>query len=147
MTDSNRKSNVKTGPWFLGLLCVSLTVMSLMACVAAIPVAVHYYKSSKHFTAIVQVNAKAADVFQTALRIVGENPDIKLLKKDDEKLMVEAKKGELFASIKTTAISNNQTQLVATADAGEKEEDKKLALQVVTRICDELGVKYTVVEN
>ena len=147
MNDGNPKSNVKLGLRFLGLLCVSVTLMSLMACVAAIPLAVHHYKSSKYSTAMVQVNAKAADVYQTALRIVEENPDIELLKKDDEKFMAEAKRGELFASIKAVPLSENRTELVATADAGEKEEDKKLALQVATRICDELGVKYTVVEK
>jgi hypothetical protein len=118
-----------------------------MACVAAIPVAVHYYKSSKYSTAMVQVKAKVADVYQTALRIVEEKPELKLLKKDDVKFMVEAKEGELHANVKAVAISDNQTQLVVTADAGKKEADKKLALQIVTNICDELGVKYTVVEK
>lgn len=130
----------------LGVLFTFLTVTSFVACVAAVPVAVRYYKSSKFQTATVQVNAKAEDVYRTALRLIDEDPQIKLLKKDDKKFMVEAEKGELQGSIKTTSISEKQSQLVVTADAGEKEEDKKLALRIVTRICDKLGVKYTVVE-
>jgi hypothetical protein len=130
----------------LGVLLTFLTVTSFLACVAAVPVAVRYYKSSKFQTATVQVNAKAEDVHRTALRLVDEDPEIKLLKKDDKKFMVEAEKGELHGTIKTTSISEKQSQLVVTADAGEKEEDKKLALRIVTRICDKLEVKYTVVE-
>jgi hypothetical protein len=106
-----------------------------------------YHQATKHHTATVQVNAKAEDVYRTALSLVEEDPEIKLLKKDDDKFMAEAEKGELSASIKAAPIGDNQTQLVVTADAGKKEEDKKLALRVVTRICDRLGVKYTVVEE
>jgi len=72
---------------------------------------------------------------------------LKLLKKDDEKFVAEGEKGELNATIMATPLDDKKTQLIVTADAGKKETDKKLALQIITNICDKLGVKYTVVEK
>ena len=129
-----------------GIFFVLVVAAFLLSCVAAVPVII-YYQSTKHFTATVQVDAKAEDVYQTALRIVEEQPNVKLVKKDDEKLIVEAKLEEKEGSIKAVPISANKCQLIATADAGDKEADKEMALRIVKRICDELGVKYTVVEK
>ena len=144
--ESNRIKKIKSGLRMLGLFCIFVTVITQLACVAAIPIII-YAKSTKHHTATVQIDAKAKDVYDTALGLVEADPEIKLLKKDDEKLFVEVEKGKLHASIKATSVKEKQTQLIVTADAGEKEEDKELALRVVTRICDKLGVKYTVAKE
>ena len=146
MTNAIRKIKARFGLRVLGVFFIFLVVIYLLGCVAAIPVII-YYKSTKHFTATVQVDAKAEDVYQTALRIVEENPNVKLVKKDDEKLLVEAELEEKEGSIKAVPISANQCQLIATVDAGDKEADEEMALRIVKRICDELGVKYSVVEK
>ena len=130
----------------LGVMLTLLTVISLMACVAAIPVVV-YKQATKFHTATVEVNAKANDVYRTALLIIEEDPELKLLKKDDEKFVAEAEKGELNATIMATQLDDKKTQLIVTADAGKKETDKELALQIITNICDKLGIKYTVVDK
>jgi len=133
-------------PRLLGSLLVLLAVMSMLACVAAVPDVVNY-KYTNHHTATVQVDAKADEVYHTALRLVEEDPDLKLLERDDEKLLVEAEKGELHASVAVAPLGDKQAQVVVTADAGDKEEDKELALRIITSLCDRLEVKYTVVEK
>jgi len=134
-----------------GVLLTFLTLMSLVGCIAAVPVAIRYYKSTKFQTATAQVNAQAVDVYHTAIRMIQQRPDIRIVKQDDEKLMVEIERGEKYASIKTAPLDSGQTHLVVTADADveekDKEEDKELALKVVQLICDELGVEYTVVKE
>ncbi len=130
---------------FLGVMLTLLTVISLLACVAAIPVMV-YKQTTKYHTATVKVNVKANEVYRMALFIIEKDPELKLLKKDDEKFVVEAEQGELNATAMATPLDNKQTQLIVTADAGKKESDKELALEIITDICDKLGVKYTVVE-
>jgi hypothetical protein len=65
-----------------------------------------------------------------------------------QKNMPVVKRAEKYASIKAAPLDGGKTQLVVTADADveekDKEEDKELALKIVTAICDELGVSYTV---
>ena len=123
-------------------------MISMLACVAAIPVIIHY-ESTKHYTATVQVNAKPQAVYQTAIRVIEGKPDVEIAKKDEAKLLVEADRGKKQSvSIHAASVDANKTQLIVTADAGEKQqEDKELALKVVKAICDELGVNYTVVKK
>jgi hypothetical protein len=130
----------------LGPIVVFATALAFWGCPVLIPVVI-YKQSTKHHTATVQVNKKADDVYGTAIQLLEDNPEIKVLEKDDEKRAVEAEKGELFASVSATPIDGGKTQLVVTADAGKREEDKELALKIVTKICDALGVKYTLVED
>jgi hypothetical protein len=125
----------------------SFAIVSSWACVAAIPVII-YHQATKMQTATVQVNADANNVYQTARRLIQERTDIEILKQEDDKRTIEIKKAEKYASIKATPLDGGKTQLVVTADADteekEKEEDKELALKIVTAICDELGVSYSV---
>jgi hypothetical protein len=123
-----------------------LMIMFLMACPVVIPIVV-YKKATKFHTATLEVNVKANDVYRAALLIIEEDPELKLLKKDDEKFLAEAEKGELNATIMATQLDDKKTQLIVTADAGKKETDKELALQIITNICDKLGIKYTVVDK
>ena len=86
--------------------------------------------------------------YTTALHLIKKDAEVKLLKKYDEKRIVEAEKGKLSAIDKAKPRGKKMTELIATADAGgEKGEDKKLALKVVKKICDELGVTHMVNEK
>jgi hypothetical protein len=64
---------------------------------------------------------------------------VKIETQDDEKLLVEVTKGELFASIHAESLEKGGTQLIVVADAGDKEEDKDLALRVVQQVCEAIG--------
>jgi hypothetical protein len=110
--------------------------------------AIAYKKGTKFNKATVQVQAAANDVYSTAIGVINDDPAIELLKKDDEKLKAEARKGKLLAKIEVKKLDNGNTKLIVKADAGkDKKADKELALRIVKRICDTLGVKYVVNEK
>jgi hypothetical protein len=128
---------------------------SFFSCVLAIPVIIHHM-GSKIETATVQVPATADSVYQAALKLIQKNDGLEIIKQEDDDRSIEIKKAKKFASIKATEIDSGKSQLTVSADADteekkgdedkdkDKEEDKELALKIITAICNELGVKYTV---
>ena len=130
---------------------VSSVVLSLLMFIflsGFIPIAIIAYKKGTKFnTAKVQVQAAANDLYSTAIGVINDDPDLELLKKDDKKLTAEAKKGKLLGKIEVKKLDSGNTELIVKADAGKKEADKELALGIVKRICETLGVKYEVVEK
>ena len=143
---------VKRNPWrkVYYVLLFSVAIVSMLACVAAIPVII-YQQATKTQTATVQVNASADEVYQTAIRLIQQRPDIQILEQQDDKRTIEIQRAEKYASVKATPLDGRKAQLVVTADADteekEEEEDKELALKIVKGICDELGVSYTVARD
>ena len=102
-------NKAKCGAKLLGLTFVLLAMISMLACVAAIPVIV-YYESTKHYTATVQVNAKPQAVYQTAIRVIEGKPDVEIEKKDEAKLLVEADRGKKQSvSIHAASVDANKT--------------------------------------
>jgi regulation of enolase protein 1 (concanavalin A-like superfamily) len=117
----------------------------MFSCVAAIPLVIHK-KRADQYTATVTIRADAKDIYNTALLIVEESSDIELLKKNDENLAVEARKGKQFASVVIKQLYRGRTLLTVITDSGEGYDmDEELALRVTKRICDKLGVEYRVV--
>ena len=142
---SKRKNRIAKR--FLGYLIAVFTTISLLGCIAAVPVAVHYYKSSKYFTATLQINEKADTIYQIIIREIQETPDVQIKERDDEKFHVEVTKGEQYGSFKVNSISKKVSNVIITVDAGEKEEDKLLAKKVVKRICDEIKAPCKTIED
>ena len=132
---------------FQAWIVSALAVLFLTSCIVAVPALITHFSSSKEETAIVQIPAEPRAVYDAAVRLTEKNPEIELVKKDDKKLLVEARRGDLFASVKANKIENDQTQLVVMADAAGTADNRELALRIATKICDELGVKYTVAEE
>jgi hypothetical protein len=97
----------------------------------------------------VLVKKSPETVYAAMNKVLDSYPDVKVLNKDDEKYLVEASRGKNKVSAKATAYgSGGLTQLVVTADAGEKgQSDEDLALRVVTMVCDELGVQYKIIDG
>ena len=130
---------------------ISSVVLSLLMFIflsGLLPVAVIAYKKGTKFnTAKVQVQAAADELYSAALGIIYDDPAIELRKKDDKKMKVEGRKGKLLAKIEVKALDSGTAELIVKADAGKKKADKELALHIVERICDILGVKYEVVEK
>jgi len=120
-------------------------LIALVGCFAAIPVAVVYYEDKHRYTATADVTASAANVYDAADRVVGADASLKITKKDDKGLLLEADKGGQFVSIKASALPDGKTRLVVMADKAAKAAD--LAVDLVKRICDSLGVTYTLVKS
>jgi hypothetical protein len=131
---------------FMAWTAMALVFGFLTSCILAAPAIVRHFSSSKEETAIVQIPARPIAVYTTALKLIEQNPEIELVKKDDQKLLVEAKKGNIFASVKANPANSDKTQLVIMAETGGTADKKELALRIATKICDQLGVKYTIVE-
>ena len=136
--------------WMVRPVAVFLLVSALSAlaaCVAAIPAAVVYYEDEHRYTATADVKASAANVYAAADRVVNADTSLDITKKDDKGLLLEAKKGSQFVSIKAAALPSGKTRLVVMADKDVKGADKTLAVDLVKRICDSLGVTYTLVKS
>jgi len=73
--------------------------------------------------------------------------NLKITKKDDQGFLLEADKRGQFVSIKATALPDGKTRLVVMADKEAKAADQTLAVNLVKRICDSLGVTYTLVKS
>ena len=150
MNDSNRNIRSILNPGFIGLLAMLSVAFSIMSCVAIPVAAVIYYQSTKHFTATVEMDANADEVFNVAVAVAKNNPQLNITKQDNPSFLLEAEEKETgrFASLKVVSLGKEKSQLIVTADAGlKKKEDKALALQVVTRVCEVLGVPYSLVKN
>lgn len=107
------------------------------------------YKKSKEFnTSTVQVQEYANNVYKAILKVIKETDGLVLVKKDDEDRKVEAKKGDLRAKITVNVLGEGATELVVKADAGkDKDADRELSLRIVKRVCEEIGIKYEVIEE
>ena len=168
MTKKNFKQEDGFGLRLVGRLVIFLMVMSFLGCVAAIPV-VYYEIEHKGFVVTAQLDVKADKVYQTAVELIENPPESETLpefiktekiKKDDKKLSITFdavfKEGTHHDRVNVTAIGANRSQIVAVADisfkkgaekSSKKDAEKSSALQIVKGICNELGVKYTLVKG
>ena len=122
-------------------------LLALAGCFAAIPAAVVYYEDDHRYTATADVEASAASVYAAAERVVFADDSLKFTKRDEKGLLLEADKGGQFVSIKAAALTKGKTRLVVMADKDVKGADQTLAVDLVKRICDSLGVTYTLVKS
>jgi hypothetical protein len=128
-------------------LVIVSALTALAGCVAAIPAAVVYYEDKHRYTATADVEASAANVYAAAQRVVRADASMDITKEDDKGLLLEAKKASQFVSIKAAALPDGKTRLVVVADKEAKGADQTLAVDLVKRICDSLGVTYTLVKS
>jgi hypothetical protein len=133
----------------LSLLAVCLLLMTAAGCItAAVMGTVVYVVSKMEYTATVEVKAKPAEVYAAMLRILQSRPDVEVVKRDDAKYLLEVKKGNNKATGQVSVTEAGTTQLKVSAMEYETEASHQdLAFQIVTNVCKELGVKYTVIEK
>lgn len=109
---------------------------------------VHVIRSARGETATVTVEASPAEVYAAMLQIVEDDPDIVLDDKDDEKMTVSVSRGEETASASVKLMDSGHTELTVKAKSPEgREESTDLARRAATRVCEELGVTYKLVEK
>jgi hypothetical protein len=134
----------------VGALLISALFFSLCGCIAAIPVAVKYMKDKQQYSAKAELPAPAEKVYAAAVSL-SEEKDLKILKKDDAKLMIEVTDGKQTASLTAVSVGSEKTEITVTASIPEaqerKTEEKELALRVIDKVCERLGVTYTIVEQ
>ena len=155
MMSNKRNSGVTMK--FLGYLITVVTAISFFACIAAIPVAIKYAKSKEGYVAEAEIPAPAEKVYRAAISLAEERaPVVKILKKDDAKLLLEVTDDIQKASFKAESISQEKTAVIVKADVPkvegkekeyEKEREKELALRIIDNVCGKLGVKYTIINQ
>ncbi len=131
------------------VILLLLTVIVLHGCItSAIIATIAVIRNDSGHTATVEVDRTPAEVYSAMLRIVDRTPDITIKKRDDDKRRLKVSRGKNNADAKVKLHDDGRTLLTVTADAGEKDKkDEDLALEIVEKICDELGVKYKIVEK
>ena len=134
--------------WFIGLGITGLLAIALIGCVAAIPIAIHYYKTSTGYVATAEVKQPAKDVYAVMVKEAeGAGPGMKIVKRDDSHRLIEISDGTQSASIKVIEEEGKETQIVVTASLVEREKGKELALGVLLFLCNKYGEQCKVLEE
>lgn len=130
---------------YLMLISILLVLQGCVVFLSSVATVI-YMKSSSHLTTAVLIKENPQNVFLAMNKVLQDNPDIIVGNKDDNNLLIEASRGSNKVTAKATRFSSGITQMIVTADAGEKgQTDEGLALKVVELVCKELGVEYEVV--
>ena len=138
--------------WQLAVISILLTVSSLSGCiflpggtVVDSALVVHTAGSKKH-TAAVQVPLAASEVFATIVRLIEDKPDWQIDNRNDKAFLIEVAKGSRSLTGQVTDLGAGRSLLYVWADAGESGvTGEEMATSMVEVVCDELGVKYELV--
>lgn len=132
-----------------GVLVMLVAMISMMACVAAIPLAIKYYKDQNQITAKAETTVPAEKVYATAVSIA-EEKDVKILKKEDDKFYLEVTDGVQTASFKAEVTDKGTTAITITASIAaeepaeqKKEQEEELAHRIMNWICQRLNAQCT----
>lgn len=102
-------------------------------------------KSAGYDAATVVLDADAGKVYSTAVGLLEKNPKVVVTKKDDAKLTIAFKQGDWASEMRITEFGDHISQLLIVSGAGPGEASgTSVVLEAVKRVCDQLGVKYTV---
>ncbi len=132
-------------------LCVAaltLTLVAMQACMLLIPVLIiKYMRTSDHYTATAQIPVAAEKVYATAVALADEK-GLQVATKDAAAMKIEVTDGVQKASLKAVRLANRRTEVTVIADVPKGRDEtaleKELALRVISRVCDRLGVSYSV---
>ena len=132
----------------VSVLLLLLAVLVMQGCITATAVAIIAATTGAGHTATVEVEKTPQEVYGAMLRIVNEDPDIKLESRDDAKYCLKASRGKNRVEGCAKLLDNGMTELVVKATAREKGRTyEDLALKSVQRVCSELDVPYKVVQK
>lgn len=107
-----------------------------------------YTQGVRQHTAMLQIHLPPAEVYNALLKVVANRPDLKLLNKNAQRLLIEIEKEGQFLSAQATSLSENQTLLFLWADAGKSgRTGQDLARSATEEICKQLAVECISKEN
>ena len=140
----------------VGLTVVVLvTAISLMACVAAIPVAIYYFKAPNAYVAQADTKRSADEVYALVAQLTGEakaEGRVEILDRDDEKRMIKITDGVQIAAVKVMPLDKRTSRINVVADVpsdeeGEEDKETELAARIMKRLCEEANAKCEFVEE
>jgi hypothetical protein len=103
-------------------------------------------------TITAEIPRSAADIYATAMRITEEDAETNyaVTEKDEAKhfLRAESKDGTWWFEMTLIPLDEHNTQLIMVGvSPGDEAEQRNRGLIAVERICNDLGVRYKVIEN
>ena len=133
----------------IGTIVMMSVLLGMTSCItAATIVTISYIKSRMEHTAVVLLDASPAEVYRAMEQVAAAKDGLIIKSQDPEKHTMKVQKDKNTVTAQAKRLENGKTQLkvTATADADEFSHED-LALLVVGRVCDTLGVRYEVVEK
>lgn len=138
--------------WQLFIL-ITLSMFAALSGCTALPggsvvesaLVVHTAGSKKH-TAAVQVPVAASEVFVAIVGLVEVHSDWLIESRNDKAFLIEVAKGSQSLTGQVTDLGAGRSLLYVWADAGDSGvTGEEMATTVVRGVCDELGVKYELI--
>lgn len=106
---------------------------------------VHTAGAKKHTTAV-QIPLAAEEVFATIVRLIEERPNNIIENRNDKAFLIEIEEDGRSLTGQVTRLGPDRSLLYVWVDAGNTGlTGQELATDVVELVCDELGVKYELV--
>lgn len=107
-----------------------------------------YTSGASQFTAAVELQAPADEVFAAMISVIKGNPDVEIASRNDKAYLVEVKKEkERRFTGQVTRLGSGDSLLYIWANAGSSgQSGQEMAINAVELVCDELGVDYELVQ-
>jgi hypothetical protein len=107
-----------------------------------------YTSGASQYTAAVELQVPADEVFEAMVRVIKGHPDIEVVERKDKAYMIEvAQAPERRITGQVTSLGSGSSLLYIWADAGSSgRTGREMAISAVEIICDELGVDYELVQ-
>ena len=142
---------VRTKRFLLGTTFALAVLVCLSGCIAVATIAtIAYVKSRLEHTAVVELDVTPQEVYGAMERVAAATTGLEFKKQDPINFIMKVKNlnNNNVVMAQAKLLDNGKTQFKVTASAKEEElRNEELALGVVELVCDELGVKYKVVEE
>ena len=130
----------------LGAICLFAACSLLPGGQVTDSATVVYSAGAKKHTAAVQVPVAAPEVYASNVRLLEEKDGLDFQSRNDKAMLIEVEKGSRSLTGQVTDLGADRSLLYVWADAGESGiTGEELAISVVELVCDELGVKYELV--
>jgi hypothetical protein len=105
-------------------------------------------QNNNNDVATVLLEAKADNVYSTAVTLLKGNQNAKITRKDDAARTIDFTYGQNTASMKISSLQDNVSQLIISSSAASgKPGDTSFVVDSVFRVCREMGVECGLAEN
>lgn len=105
-----------------------------------------YAAGASQYTAAVELQVPAVEVFDALVRTIEKHPEIDLVKRNDKARLIEVSQEERRITGQVSSLGSGNSLLYIWADAGSTgESGREIAMTAVEAICSELGVDYEIV--
>ncbi len=90
--------------------------------------------------ATVLLDADADKVYNVAVKLLRDNPDVQVLWQDDAKRTIAFSKGDQSASMKVSGLNDNLSQILVASTYG-RSSGTSLVVEGILRVCKQMGVE------